>query len=497
MTRTPESICKIGIYAAVVWCGLALSLLISVSCRDAVVPTESTSVTEQANSSVESTKGALALASALTHLPSVFSVEELVYYAGLIAKVRLIEVNLVYAQTGDVHTAEMEFEFEVIEYLKGGNGSNRIWGVVELPGAIGTDLEEVQARAIDYLNARDTRWDDLDAIIFMGNSHPDVPSTQDLDRYYLGWFVENGLPSYSIAASRGWLPSVPSDMASAVSNEQHFLLDHPDGHALYNFNLSVHPNYTPKVSGTSEELNSVGLNELKKLIAKGDGRVKQQIDATATANWWWMSEPRNLTASATHNSVTLNWDEARVPSEVSEYLIFRRKENASEFIHLADSKSTVMEDWESIPTNISYEDTRGIEPDTTYVYQVLSQAPKYGGGTADGGKAEITVTTLTLGETPTPTTEPTPTHTPAATPTPTATVTPTPTATATPNPLSFGVSASGLATWAYTKPASATFSYYEVRWLPYDSTKDLNDWTGKLNYVTFTTRARRRIRYRT
>ena len=45
--------------------------------------------------------------------------------------------------------------------------------------------------------------------------------------------------------------------------------------------------------------------------------------------------------------------------------------------------------------------------------------------------------------------------------------------------------ASGLASWAYTKPAGATFTYYELRWLPYDSTKDLNDWTGKLNHVMY------------
>ena len=42
-----------------------------------------------------------------------------------------------------------------------------------------------------------------------------------------------------------------------------------------------------------------------------------------------------------------------------------------------------------------------------------------------------------------------------------------------------------MASWTYTKPAGATFTYYELRWLPYDSTKDLNDWTGKQNHVIY------------
>ncbi len=429
MAPTLESIRKTRISLAVVLCGLLLSLLISVSCREDSAFSQPVSMTEQQELTVVSRAEMPAPESAFP-LPPQFEVEDLVYYSDLIARVRLVEVEVKYRQGGEVHSSEMEFEFEVLEYLKGGSGGSRIWGIVELPGAIGTDLKEVRARATSYLNLRETRWDNVDAIIFMWNSHPDVPSTQGLDRYYLGWFVNDGVGSFSIEAGRGWLPLASSDGASGTSGEQQFLLDHPDGHSLFHSNIPDHPNHKPGVSGASGGVDKVGLSELKTLVSEGDAAIKQQIDATATANWWWMTEPRNLKISATHNSATVTWHEARIPSEVSDYQVLRRKQSDSDFIHLADVESTVTEDWEPTPTNITYEDTKSVEPSTTYVYRVLSRSPKYDGGTADGGSAEVTITTLDLDVTPTVSTTatPTPSPEPAATPvsTPNAPTTPPP-----------------------------------------------------------------------
>ena len=75
------------------------------------------------------------------------------------------------------------------------------------------------------------------------------------------------------------------------------------------------------------------------------------------------------------------------------------------------------------------------------------------------------------------------------TPTPTPTTTPTPTITPTPTGLTFTVTASGLASWSYTLPPGATFTYYEVRWKPYSALEELNDWTNKLNHVIYSATA--------
>ena len=386
MTRAKESQNMYGISEVLVLFGLLLSLLISLSCGQNPAPLTPTSVVNESTLTVSPPKVIPAPASAVPDLP-LFSLDWLAYYSDLVARVRLVDVELVYTQTEDVYFAEIEFEFEVLEYLKGGNGSERIWGIVDLPYAVGESAEKVRSKAVDYLNARETRWDDIDAIIFMRDSLPEVPSTHKSDVYYLGWFSGSGVGGYSLAASRLWLPLASGDEVKGVADEQHFLLDHPEVETFFNLSRQFGP--APDLDRPKDPLipdgTTIGLSQLKELIAVGDAGLKQRIDATATANWQWMSEPQNLTAISAADSVTLSWNEARYPSEVIGYHVFRREDEESEFVLLAELQADAAE--------MTYRDTGGITPNSSYTYRVLSKSPKYGGGTADGGSAEIMVET--------------------------------------------------------------------------------------------------------
>ena len=51
------------------------------------------------------------------------------------------------------------------------------------------------------------------------------------------------------------------------------------------------------------------------------------------------------------------------------------------------------------------------------------------------------------------------------------------------------VTDSGLATWSYTLPDGASFTYSEVRWKLYDPSEDINDWSGRSSQVFYSANA--------
>ncbi len=59
------------------------------------------------------------------------------------------------------------------------------------------------------------------------------------------------------------------------------------------------------------------------------------------------------------------------------------------------------------------------------------------------------------------------------------------------SPPQLSVSNDGLATWSYTLPDGASFTYSEVRWKPYDSSEDLNDWSNRSSQVFWDAKAGR------
>ena len=125
----------------------------------------------------------------------------------------------------------LEFNFSVLEYLKG-RGSSNIVAYWAAPPLFDT-RHEAEAVLPAIVAARDTRWDDHEAIVFL--QHPDTafPSAKQPDRHYLSWGGSWTIPDdgYSIASihNKLWLPAegAVSTTSQPSGNQQRFLLDVP------------------------------------------------------------------------------------------------------------------------------------------------------------------------------------------------------------------------------------------------------------------------------
>ena len=176
------------------------------------------------------------------------SLEERIVRSDAIARVTLVTAAQVveeisgWPNQGDTSYANaLEFRFKVLEHLKGSGGSELVAIAVDWYEHFATRAE-AGAGAEDFLGERDTRWDAREAIVFLHDDDPYLPSTGQADRYLL-WFLRNsyGQENYTIAGrySKVWLPAasdslpVPVDQARASSGAapsggaQRFLLEEP------------------------------------------------------------------------------------------------------------------------------------------------------------------------------------------------------------------------------------------------------------------------------
>ena len=164
------------------------------------------------------------------------SLEERVFDSPVIARVRLDSAtSSVVSETildgSTKYIPILEFSFSVLEYLKGRGSSNIVayWAAAPLFDT----RHEAEAALPAIVAARDTRWDDHEAIVFL--QHPDTafPSAKQPDRYYLSWGGSWSIPDdgYSIASihNKLWLPAEGAVATSSQpsGDQQRFLLDVP------------------------------------------------------------------------------------------------------------------------------------------------------------------------------------------------------------------------------------------------------------------------------
>ena len=203
------------------------------------------------------------------------SLEERILEADVIARVRLRSVSAgaeVFDPTsiGDNRTetfyvGSLEYEFDVLEYLKGSGGSR----LVAIANGYDTlENHRTRAKAVaqgeDFLAARDTRWEDREAIVFLEDNSLIITSTQQPGRYRLGargeLSFDNGYAITSVHAKK-WLPAASATSGASGSGEQRFLTDAPsDGGS-------------GGASGASEGAPSMTLAELKARIAEIETEV--------------------------------------------------------------------------------------------------------------------------------------------------------------------------------------------------------------------------------
>ncbi len=169
------------------------------------------------------------------------TLEERIAGADVIARVRLRSVSPVSEQLAG-HTgyyAALEHRFTVLEYLKGSGGGELV-AVGYDPGITYSSSQHASARGNDLRDRRDTRWDDREAIVFLTDAHPELPSSQQANRYWLGTVSFNtGDDYYTITSrhSKRWLPAASAGGASGAAGgsaaeassagAQRFLLEVP------------------------------------------------------------------------------------------------------------------------------------------------------------------------------------------------------------------------------------------------------------------------------
>ena len=279
--------------------------------------------------------------------------------------------------TGDrVYVPLMAFEFEVLEYLKGGNGNATIWGLVGLHAADGNSEQEAREAYSYYLNRRDKRWDDREAIVFLSNEivFEKIPARH----HYLGVFWSNPLvEDYLFGGLGRWFPKVLSDDGVAgATGKQAFWFNAPDE--------------SENMIGTSAGMgeNIIGLSDIKRLIAMSDSELDKRNKSKAGVMYAASDLPEatnldHFLAISEIGKVIVTWGISGANPDVIGYRILRRKASDREFIELANML---------VDGADHYEDAYDIQPDTEYTY--LLRAYGEDGDIADARVAVATVAAL-------------------------------------------------------------------------------------------------------
>ena len=163
------------------------------------------------------------------------SLEERIFASPVIARVRLDSVTST-AESGPTfrgmkYLALLEFNFSVLEYLKG-SGANEIVAVWAAAPFFDT-RQEAEAALPAIAAARDDQWDDQEAVVFLQHSMVSLASTEQADRYSLSWGGSWTIPDdgYSIASRHDklWLPAEAAVSAPSqpTGDQQRFLIDVP------------------------------------------------------------------------------------------------------------------------------------------------------------------------------------------------------------------------------------------------------------------------------
>ena len=167
------------------------------------------------------------------------SLEERILASPVIARVRLDSATST-TESGTIFDGSTkymvlwEFSFSVLEYLKGSgpDGIVAVWDAFP----IFASRQEAEDALSAIVAARDTQWDDREAIVFLHRSRIYLASTQQAGRFYLSGELDFGgvLDDYYSIASRYnrlWLPAAAAVGAPSQpgGDQQRFLMDLPPG----------------------------------------------------------------------------------------------------------------------------------------------------------------------------------------------------------------------------------------------------------------------------
>ena len=204
------------------------------------------------------------------------SLEERIFESLVIARVRLnsatstVESATIFDGTTK-YIALLEFSFSVLEYLKG-SGANDIVAVWESRPIFDTRHEAEDALPA-IAAARDTQWDNHEAVIFLQDSQTYLASTHQTGRFYFSWQHEIDIfdDKYSIASryKKLWLPAEAAVGAPSqqTGDQQRFLMDLPPDMKTDGRILGTWPDGTFVLAPATGTAPTITLGEIKTRIA--------------------------------------------------------------------------------------------------------------------------------------------------------------------------------------------------------------------------------------
>ncbi len=261
-----------------------------------------------------------------------------------------------------------EFKFEVLEWLKGGDGGTAAVALTVVSAAHTEDVACAEGKR--NFERRDKRWDNREAIVFMYNSHKSVPSSQEGGRYFLSF-----LGDYALDAYRTWLPLAHYSQAPGASCEPEFMLKDP---------WTI---VAPDAAAPPPEVETLTLSKLKSLLGLSTDELGKR--AFSQRGWGVTNEydppETNLSTLGARTrlgeGISLIWNNPGTNPDVVGYRILRRARYEPEFTELADVPVT--------PGGGGYEDTRDIQPQTQYIYILRAY-----GADGDIADARVSITTV-------------------------------------------------------------------------------------------------------
>ena len=197
------------------------------------------------------------------------SLEEGILKSDVVARVRLISAGGAVVRPPGVSNkfvSALEFRFQVLEYLKGSGGSEVVAFAIE-DFRYDTDAE-ARATVPDVVAARDTRWDNREAIVFLQSYEQNQSPRYVIGRYSV---LED---DYTVASrhEKNWLPEAATT-TSALSRstdtaEKRFLLDAPSDVGATGLRSVGRTESAPTITLSAIKTS---IAELEREIAAGDG----------------------------------------------------------------------------------------------------------------------------------------------------------------------------------------------------------------------------------
>ena len=222
------------------------------------------------------------------------SLEERIIGADAIARVQLSSVSQVVESNGfhgkAAYSRALKFDFKVLEYLKGSGGSDIVAYAFDADETYKSKLGSWLFSDREFLDNRDTSWDDKEAIVFLASNSASLSSSGKKDTYAIGVLRFNGKDYYSISSRywNNWLPedSAANSSVAAGSGTQRFLT----GGVPVNIEVVG-------ASGASGISPSMTLATLKARIADIEGEVdagdgSKEYKECVHAKYVWAREMR-------------------------------------------------------------------------------------------------------------------------------------------------------------------------------------------------------------